>query len=447
MKPPQTKSMVSQKESTSIRRFVCRQLRHAPNLSTLTLGILKRRYLAHVQCESLRPEAKNFMKQVVQEELMKMQDNYEDESELESKKFQNKRKREKEDDEVISEEEDKSVAKKSRCQSSSSSESVDKDDCKKGSEQSEEEEQVKSESEDEEQEVKKSQRKMNGNGKQPLSSEDSADDEINESEKEENESNCGDSPKEMVKKKASNTKNGETGGGNTSQGKKTPQSDEENDTDTSKRSDKTNSEASSDDSEKEEKDLAEKKDSDPDSDSSSLPSLEDKQDSGTENTQVKKKEKTLKTKESAKVQKGDNKAVVRLKRYISLCGVRRNYKKLLDGCRSVNAQVAALKKELEDLGVHGQPSIEKCKKVRMKREEAQELAELDVSNIIATQGRPKRRGASSCQERHDPPSSTYLRTLNSGSDSDPENYKHKGRRRATDWANLQGIISDDADSD
>ncbi|XP_076609261.1 HIRA-interacting protein 3 [Chaetodon auriga] len=447
MKAPYSESMVSQKESTSIRRFVCGQLRHEPDLSTLTLGILKRRYLADVRCESLRPEARNFMKQVVQEELMKMQDNYKDESELESKKLRNKRKREKENDEVISEEEDKSMAKKSRCQSSSSSESEDIDDCKKGSEQSEEEEQVKSGSEDEEHEVKKSQRKVNGNGKQPLSSEDSADDEINESEKEENESSCGDSPKEKVKKKASNTKNGETGGGNTNQGKKTPQSDEENDTDTSKRSDKINSKASSDDSEKEDKDLAEKKDSDPDSDSSSLPSLEDKQDSGTENTQVKKKKKTLKTKESARVQKGDNKAVVRLKRYISLCGVRRNYKKLLDSCRSVNAQVAALKKELEDLGVHGQPSIEKCKKVRMKREEAQELAELDVSNIIATQGRPKRRGASSCQERHDPPSSTYLRTLNSSSDSDQENYKHKGRRRATDWANLQGIISDDADSD
>lgn len=46
-------------------------------------------------------------------------------------------------------------------------------------------------------------------------------------------------------------------------------------------------------------------------------------------------------------------AIVRLKHYIALCGVRRNYKKLLDGCRSVGAKVAVLKKELEDLGVHG----------------------------------------------------------------------------------------------
>lgn len=34
----------------------------------------------------------------------------------------------------------------------------------------------------------------------------------------------------------------------------------------------------------------------------------------------------------------------------------------------------------------GQPTIQKCKKVRMKREQAQELAALDVNNIITTQG-------------------------------------------------------------
>lgn len=34
----------------------------------------------------------------------------------------------------------------------------------------------------------------------------------------------------------------------------------------------------------------------------------------------------------------------------------------------------------------GNPSIEKCKKVRIKREEAEELAGIDISNIIATQG-------------------------------------------------------------
>ena len=49
----------------------------------------------------------------------------------------------------------------------------------------------------------------------------------------------------------------------------------------------------------------------------------------------------------------DNTAVARLKRYIALCGVRRNYKKLLDGCCSIKSKVAVLKRELEELGVKG----------------------------------------------------------------------------------------------
>lgn len=39
--------------------------------STLTLRILKKRYLARVQCDSLSPEAKHYMKQVIGEELVK----------------------------------------------------------------------------------------------------------------------------------------------------------------------------------------------------------------------------------------------------------------------------------------------------------------------------------------------------------------------------------------
>lgn len=65
---------------------------------------------------------------------------------------------------------------------------------------------------------------------------------------------------------------------------------------------------------------------------------------------------------------------------------------------------------------------------------------------ISLSGRPQRRGASEVGKKQDPPSSAYQRALNSGSDSDQEN-THRGRRRATDWTNLQGIISDDADSD
>ncbi|XP_032394606.1 HIRA-interacting protein 3 isoform X2 [Etheostoma spectabile] len=432
--------MVSEKESTSIRRFVCSQLRDEPDLSTLTLGILKRRYLAHVGCKSISPEARNVMKQVVEEELMKMQESDESGSELETAKPRNKRKRDKEKDEVKSGKEngdDESRAKKSRRQSTSSSESEDKDGRETGSE---EEAQIKSESEDAEQEVKNSKEVKNGNSKQQINSEESSDEDMNKSEKKGNESDCDDSPKEMGIRRANATKTGGTRSRNTSQGK-TPQSDEENETDTDSKSQKSEKNNSNDSSE--EKVSVEKKDDDPESDSSSLPSIDDEKNSGKESSQGDKKKKKEK---SDKGQKQGDKAVVRLKRYISLCGLRPIYKKLLDGCRSVRSQVAVLKKELEELGVHGQPSVKKCKVVRMKREETQELAELDVSNIIATKGRPKRRAASAWQETCEPPSSTYVHTLNSGSDSNEETSSHRGRRRPTDWANLQGIISDDADS-
>ncbi|XP_059204534.1 HIRA-interacting protein 3 [Centropristis striata] len=444
--------MVSEREAAGIRRFVCGQLRDEPDLSTLTLRILKKRYLAHVGSESLSAEAKNIMKRVVEEELIKMQDNDEN-SDLETKKPQIKRKREKENDEAISggeDEGDESRAKKSRRhQSGSSSESEEEEVCKTGSEKSDDdddEEQVKSESDDACKEANKSEQKTNGKNKQQINSEDSSDEEMNKSEKEKEESDSSgdDSPNEIRIKKTKATKNGET------KKEKSPKSSEESesDADKSEKSDKINGN-SSDDGEKEEK--VEKKNDDSDSDSSSLPSLDDEKDSERKKSPDDKKKKNVQKKEgkkekkekSSKGQKDDNKAVVRLKRYISLCGVRLKYKELLADCRSVRSQVACLKKKLEDLGVEGQPSIKKCKKVKLQREETQELADLDVSNIIATKGRPTRRAAR--QEQLDPPSSAYIRSLNSGSDSDEDN-KNGGRRKARDWANLQGIISDDADS-
>ncbi|XP_029582831.1 HIRA-interacting protein 3 isoform X2 [Salmo trutta] len=185
---------------------------------------------------------------------------------------------------------------------------------------------------------------------------------------------------------------------------------------------------------------------------SSLPSLEDEQESEVRPEQVKKRKsvakRPIKGKGSESGSKGgkDNEAVARLKRYIALCGVRRNYKKLLDGCHSIKSKVAVLKRELEELGVEGQPSIEKCKKARLKREEAQELADLDVGNIITTQGRPKRRGVSIWQQQSSPPSSAYKRVVNSSSDSEEDSHAGRGCKRATDWSNLQGIISDDSSS-
>ncbi|XP_047215523.1 HIRA-interacting protein 3, partial [Girardinichthys multiradiatus] len=399
---------------------------------TLTLGILKKRYLGHAGCESLNSEARKFMKQVVEEELAKMQKNDDGGSEPETKKPQKKRKREKE--ELESEDETESTAKKTCSQQSgSSSDSEDEQNCKTGSQSKE---QNRSQSENEEAEEEESD---NEKSKKPerCVTDDDLSDEMNGSEESRNESP---SPEERMKKKTSTTKNREIRSG----GEKKPRSDEESESDADSKSGKSDkiSDGVSSASEKVEENVKKRKDSD----SSSLCSLEEEKKGSAEKTKDARGKKAKKKDEKNQGPKDEDKAVVRLKRYIALCGVRRNYKKLLDGCRSTRSKVAVLKKELEDLGVHGNPSIEKCKKIRLKREEAQELAELDVDNIITTEGRPKRRGTSAMQVHLDPPSS-YQCTLNSDSDSDQENDAHKKCRKMSEWANLHGIISDDADTD
>ncbi|XP_077396764.1 HIRA-interacting protein 3 isoform X1 [Festucalex cinctus] len=395
-------------EEKSIRQFVRGQLRAEQDLSSLTLGILKRRYLATVEGDELSASAKSLLKQVVEQELIKMQENKSG-GESEAEDVQNRRKRERENEtKSESENEVTSKQKKSRCYVNFKSESEDEESNTVGSAASADEEQSKTGSEGEKQEIRKSPEKKNA-------------------------------------KFEEDTEDGET------RIKTREQSDDEGESNANK----TNSSQSSDESEKEDN-VAEKNTNQADSDSSSLLSLEDEQEPKSKGKKVnKKKEKdqdggkkksTKKDKDGVTKKKEDEKAVVRLKRYISLCGERRSYKKLLSGCRSVRSMVAVLKSELEDIGVHGRPSIEKCKKVRLKKEKARELAELDISNIIESQGRSKRRGAFAGQQQHDSPCSIYKHALTSGSDSEEENNMQKGRRRTSDWANLKGIISDDADS-
>uniref|UniRef100_A0A8C5ETF4 Histone chaperone domain-containing protein n=1 Tax=Gouania willdenowi TaxID=441366 RepID=A0A8C5ETF4_GOUWI len=343
------------------------------HIAELTLGILRKRYLTHAGCDSLSPEVKQKFKQVVEEELIRMQVFVLD---------------------MLYEE-------------------------------GEDEEQNKSGSNKKKQDSLKPQPEENKRSKE-MSSKDSSDDEI---------INDSDEGQTVTPRKEAKINSGS----------------EESISEADAKSEKgdTNSDSSDDQGKK----AATKKSNDSDSDSSQITSDDDKP--------VKKEEKTTKkngakkegrqpsvsnhrkSKESS-VCDGE-KAVNRLKHYITLCGARKNYKKLFEGCKSVSSQLNILRKVLEDLGVHGNPSIKKCKKAKKKLERAQELADLDLSNIITTKGRPKRGGA--WQKQADPLPSTYQRAMNSGSDSDQEDNGTRRRRRVTEWDNLRGIISDDGDSD
>ncbi|DAA15302.1 HIRA-interacting protein 3 [Bos taurus] len=134
----------------------------------------------------------------------------------------------------------------------------------------------------------------------------------------------------------------------------------------------------------------------------------------------------------------DHPAVRRLKRYIRACGAHRNYKKLLGSCRSRKERLSVLRAELEALGMKGNPSLEKCRALKEQREEAAEVASLDITNIISSSGRPRRRTAWNPSGETAPPGELYRRIL----DSDEE----RPHPPPPDWSHLRGIISSDGES-
>ncbi|XP_024270461.1 HIRA-interacting protein 3 isoform X4 [Oncorhynchus tshawytscha] len=443
-------------EETQIRRFVSGQLRDCPDLSTLTLGILRGRYLACVGRDSLNQEDRQLMKRVVEEELLRMQVKMFDSDSSDNEAIihvtptplHNKRKRGKEEEKGGRTKADGSKAKRSRLQSAQS-DSPDSglERVGNGERQMAEEEEgkvmgsVEQVSQIGTKKNKGGHKGVHNGGKTETSSESDVEIKTVNRRKSEHDSEVEEEDFEENKK----WKRDETH----KQEKDKVNSESDSEEDKKRAGGKENVDVKV-QNETEEVMTKTKDEPAQDSDSgSSLPSLEDEQESEVRPEQVKKRKSVAKRPikgESGSKGGKDNTAVARLKRYIALCGVRRNYKKLLDGCCSIKSKVAVLKRELEELGVEGQPSIERCKKARLKREEAQELADLDVCNIITTQGRPKRRGVSIWQQQSSPPSSAYKRVVNSSSDSEEDSHAGRGRKRATDWSNLQGIISDDADS-
>ncbi|KAI9487144.1 MAG: hypothetical protein EXX96DRAFT_67086 [Benjaminiella poitrasii] len=80
----------------------------------------------------------------------------------------------------------------------------------------------------------------------------------------------------------------------------------------------------------------------------------------------------------------DSDKVKRLKHFINKCGVRKLWSKELADCKTEAATIRKLKAMLEELGVHGRPTLEKCEAIKAERELKAELDSLDTSLIIDT---------------------------------------------------------------
>ncbi|ORX54608.1 hypothetical protein DM01DRAFT_1335744 [Hesseltinella vesiculosa] len=118
--------------------------------------------------------------------------------------------------------------------------------------------------------------------------------------------------------------------------------------------------------------------------------------------------------EPIKVTGKSEETIKRLKSYISKCGVVKRWNVELADCRSAKAQIDKLKSILEDLGVEGRPTLEKCKAVKDARELRSELDSLSTENIISG-GRRSRRAQTSTQPR---PAPVFTSDKDEDSDND-----------------------------
>ncbi|KAI9506800.1 hypothetical protein BX070DRAFT_10170 [Coemansia spiralis] len=84
---------------------------------------------------------------------------------------------------------------------------------------------------------------------------------------------------------------------------------------------------------------------------------------------------------SAKLSKGNEATIANLKSYINKCGLRKIWAKELAGMSGAE-QIRHLKQILDDLGMEGRPTLEKCKKIKDKRDLQAELDAMDQDNII-----------------------------------------------------------------
>ncbi|KAF9459343.1 hypothetical protein BDZ94DRAFT_1268428 [Collybia nuda] len=72
----------------------------------------------------------------------------------------------------------------------------------------------------------------------------------------------------------------------------------------------------------------------------------------------------------------DEATIKRLKSLVTACGMRRPWKKLLEGCDTPSQQTKKLKEILTELGMSGRLSLDQAKKIKAKRELAKELEEV-----------------------------------------------------------------------
>ncbi|KAJ2418978.1 hypothetical protein GGF41_004816 [Coemansia sp. RSA 2531] len=107
---------------------------------------------------------------------------------------------------------------------------------------------------------------------------------------------------------------------------------------------------------------------------------------------------------AGKLSKSSETTITNLKQYITKCGLRKVWAKELAGLSGAQ-QIQHLKDMLSELGMEGRPTLEKCKKIKAKRDLLAELEEIgggdDEPDLAPVSSGRSRRGGSTKVVRDD----------------------------------------------
>ncbi|XP_070498739.1 protein starmaker-like [Chironomus tepperi] len=103
------------------------------------------------------------------------------------------------------------------------------------------------------------------------------------------------------------------------------------------------------------------------------------------------------TMHSFRPQLDDDSKLSIMKEFMKVCGLKINYGKLFHNVKTNAHKCALLRRILVQKGMDGEPTMAKCKKLKLELQAKREIAELDKSVILPVEGRTRRsrRGAAS----------------------------------------------------
>ncbi|VDO44466.1 unnamed protein product [Haemonchus placei] len=143
--------------------------------------------------------------------------------------------------------------------------------------------------------------------------------------------------------------------------------------------------------------------------------------------------------------------LTKLKKMVTLAGIRIVYKKLFEDIGdSDRKRVKALEKELERRGLTPPFTMESCKAFRLQKEQEAELAELAKNQIIEIGDNPKRRvtrGQHSAALASRRRRGIIFEESSNEDEEEKEEREHMKEETQNMFKNLRGIVSDDAESD